>query len=72
MSRMQASLLAALAIVAAATPTDVAGPSLATRASADFYNLIDLNQFEVNDTNGTLDKRVNWKWCVDSTEKTGE
>lgn len=72
MSRMQASLLAALAIVAAAAPTDVAGPSLATRASADFYNLIDLNQFEANGTNGTLDKRINWRWCVENKENAGE
>lgn len=60
MYRMQTSLVAALAVVAAAVPTDVIDRSLTARATADFYNMIDLDQFESNSSNGTLDKRIDY------------
>lgn len=58
------ALFAASTGAAAVAPSFQAKGHSGLRTTADVYNTINLDDFDLTVTNGTLDKRANWDWCA--------
>ena len=63
----QALIATAFGTVVIASPLDI--QPRAVPQNADFYNVINLDDFDLNANNGTLEKRVDWAWCTRTGNK---
>jgi hypothetical protein len=64
----QALIATAFGTAVIASPLDVKPRNVPQQA--DFYNVINLDDFDLEANNGTLEKRIDWRWCVRNGENS--
>jgi len=65
----QALIATAFGTAVIASPVDIQPRVPEAPLKADFYNVINLDDFDLQANNGTLEKRVDWAWCTRTGNK---